>query len=45
MFRLKYKIKYYWTTVIHAIGFCPKCWNMVNYTQGGKAVCPNGCKY
>ena len=43
--RLKYKIKYYYVKFMHLIGFCPKCFTLVNYTYTGKAVCPRGCKY
>jgi hypothetical protein len=35
-----YRCRYYWKEVWNFLGFCPKCWNSVNYTASGRAICP-----
>jgi hypothetical protein len=43
--RIKYRFKYHYWKIMHFIGLCPRCFTMVSYTQHGKAICPNQCKY
>jgi len=38
--KLKYRVRYYWRVLIHLMGYCPTCYNKVNYTRHGKPICP-----
>jgi predicted amidophosphoribosyltransferase len=36
----RYRLRYYWFRLVGAFGFCARCWNRVNYTTTGRAICP-----
>lgn len=38
-----YRAKLVWKSVMHFVGFCPKCYSRVNYDRNGRALCPE-CK-
>ena len=40
MNRIPYRLRYYWRRFAHVLGRCPACWERVNYTRHGQAVCP-----
>jgi hypothetical protein len=37
---LIYRLRYWHRVICHALGFCPRCFTMVNFTRSGKACCP-----
>ena len=38
--KLKLRFKYYKKRIFYFLGFCPDCFNKVNYTSTGRAICP-----
>lgn len=36
---VKYRIRYWWRKTIKALGLCPDCWNVLNYTTKGRPIC------
>lgn len=38
--KLKYRTRYWWRKAVVFFGVCPTCWNRVNYTSLGRAICP-----
>jgi len=35
------RLRYYWRKLCLALGVCPNCGTMVNWTTKGRPICPN----
>ena len=40
MLKLRYRARYYWRRLCHALGYCPACFERVNVTPAGAVCCP-----
>ena len=40
---IQYRSRLLWKIIMNFCGYCPKCYNRVNWDRNGRALCPN-CK-